>query len=450
MSTFTPVSYSIPTAAPPFPATDTAQLDKIIKLGWQNPFYRQHWGQKSLDDVLDLVHTGRFHQLPLVRKQDLRNYWGDVMDFTDASDLVSSSGTTGRPVDVPVNREQEQVRVLRVRRLLRELGVRPGSRVLQLLSLNDLFTLGPLVWQAIKAEGGLAIRTSPQRLERVLQIFEYIQPDFVVGNPFVLVRMAEEAGLRWPSPEKLPRCAFLAVAATFEPDLSPTAVARAVKEAWGFEECINQYGTSELGPIAHECREHQGLHIHDDHHFIELVDPETGLPVTGPDQPGEVVLTGLTTPRGFLPIRYGTGDIVGWMRHDPCACGRTSPRLGPVLGRVDHQLKVFGQTIFPDFLLNLADGCEHVRRSAVRVRKDRLGSDEVSLLLVPTPGHDPEAIRHEVATRVTQNVAVAPDVEIITEAHLDYLEKAAAKGTNMVKVPRFFDLRDEVNTGPSA
>ncbi len=423
--------------------TLTSQLEAVIKEGWQRGFYRDHWGQPALQDVLNMLRTGEFYKLPITRKQDLRDHWNQVMVFTDASDLVSSSGTTGRPVDVPVNKEQEQLRVLRVRRLLRELGVKPGSRVLQLLSLNDLFTLGPLVWQAIKAEGGLAIRCSPQRLERVLQIFEYIQPDFVIGNPYVLVRMAEEAGERWPTPEKLPNRAFLAVAAVFDETLQINSVASAVNQLWGFDLTINQYGTSELGPIAHECQQHQGLHIHDDHHLVELIDPASGLPVTSPNQPGEVVLTGLTLPRGFVPIRYGTGDIAAWIRHDACSCGRKSPRLGPVLGRVDHQLKVFGQTIFPDFLLDIADSFPFVRRSAVRVRKNQLGNDEVALLLVPAQEQNPEAVRLAVANKVSQSVAVTPDVEIVTEAHLDYLEKAASQHTNMVKVPRFFDFRQE-------
>ncbi|GAC1405362.1 MAG: hypothetical protein NVSMB49_24660 [Ktedonobacteraceae bacterium] len=367
------------------------------------------------------------------------------MHFKDAVDVVSSSGTTGRPVDIPVLRADEALRILRVRRLLHELGVRPGTRVLHLLSLNDLFTLGPVAWQATKAEGGCAIRCSPQRLDRILQVITYLRPTVVIGNPFVMARLAEEAGDRWPTPDQLPDLAFLAVAATFNIHLQLTPVAQVVKERWGLREALNQYGSSELGPIAFECLHHQGLHIHADHHLVELIHPQTGELITDPDQAGEIVLTGFSLPRGFLPIRYATGDIAGWLRHTPCPCGRSTPRLGPILGRIDHQLKILGQTVFPDMLLSVVDQCTLVRLSAVRVQRDRLGSDAVAVLVVPTHGHDPETARRAVVARIAQNLAVAPEVEIVTEAHLTLLEQRASQHTNMVKIARFFDLRQETS-----
>ena len=110
----------------------------------------------------------------MIRKADLREHWDGIMVFDEARDLVSSSGTTGRPVDIPVKQEEDQSRVMRVGRLLKELGVGPGSRVLQLLSLNDLFTLGPLAWQATKSLGACGIRCSAQRLGRMRQVLRYV------------------------------------------------------------------------------------------------------------------------------------------------------------------------------------------------------------------------------------------------------------------------------------
>ena len=433
-------THSLLSDLPP-PLHLSQKLEQVVRVAWQQAFYRQHWG--SLDEVLHLIRTNRYHQVPIVRKDHLRQQWEQIMCFEETVDVVSSSGTTGRPVDVPLHQAQEWGRVIRVRRLLRELGVRAGHRVLQLLSLNDLFTLGPLVWQAIKAEGACAIRCTPQRLERALQAITYLKPDFVVGNPFTLVRMAERAGARWPEPHLLPKGAFLAVAATSDAQLKPTPVVEAVQRFWGFERHINQYGTSELGPVAHECVQHQGLHVHADFHYVELVDPKTGTPVANPNQSGEVVVTGLTTPRGFLPIRYAPGDMAYWLRTEPCVCGRTTPRLGSIMGRVDHQLKVYGQTVFPDLLLNIADGHAYVKRSAVQVQTDHLGGDDVTLLLVPTETRYREQVQREVTMKVSQNVAVSPQVKVITAVQLAELEQRGSKHSNMVKIPRFFDLRKE-------
>jgi phenylacetate-CoA ligase len=174
---------------------------------------------------------------------------------------------------------------------------------------------------------------------------------------------------------------------------------------------------------------------------VELIDAETGLPATDPEQPGEMVVTALSLPRGFLPVRYATGDVAAWLRTSPCSCGRTSARLGPIVGRVDHQLKVSGQTVYPELLLDMADRCPAVRRSAVCVTRDALACDQVSLLLVPAPGGDPTAILQEVSRRIAQNLAVSPTVEIADDADLDRRESAVSQTGNLVKVPRFFDLR---------
>jgi len=414
-------------------------LGIAVAKAWKRPFYRQHWQKDNLSAVLDLVQGGNFSELPVIRKSDLRSNFDEIVDFQGAGDLVSSSGTTGRPVDMPVHREQEVGRVLRVRRLLRELGVGPGSRVLQLLSLNDLFTLGVLAWQAIKAEGAIAIRCSPGRLDRILDAIRYNRPEFVIGNPYVMLRLAKEAGDRWPAPEDLPNGAFFAVAATFTPELGLTPVAEKTVEAWGLRRHLNQYGTSELGPVGYETREKQGFRIHDDYHYVELIDPATGKPVEE-GQPGEIVVTGLTFPRGFIPIRYATGDVGAWLRRTTTEDGRTATYMGPIIGRTDHQLKILGQTVFPDLLLDLIDRVPGVKRSAVTVKRDALEGDLVTILCCALEGTDSERLQAQLVQQCNRNLAVSPEVKIVEESMLIRLEQAKTSKTNGSKVPRFFEL----------
>ena len=45
-------------------------------------------------------------------------------------------------------------------------------------------------------------------------------------------------------------------------------------------------------------------------------------------------------------IRFATGDL-SYLIEDPCPCGRTSPRLGKILGRTDQVTKVWGIFIHP-------------------------------------------------------------------------------------------------------
>jgi phenylacetate-CoA ligase len=424
--------------------TGPPSLLSTLEAGWENDFYRDLWmrhGVASKDALAAIAVGERFRELPIIRKDDLKRHGERILRWEDASDVVSSSGTTGRPVDIPLHVDEERNRVERVRKTIREVGVTQGSRVLDLLSLNDMFALGPQMWLAIKAEGALAIRCQAPRLKRVLDVVRYLEPAFVVGNPHVMVAMAEEgieSGM-WPDHASLPKAAVFAVAATFDRHLVPAPVVQKVRELWGIEHYTSQYGCSEAGTLAHECVHHRGYHVNDEDTLIELIDPDTHAPAA-PGEPGEVVLTALSLPRGFLPIRYGTNDIAAWLTDEPCACGRTSSRLGPVIGRRDHQLKIKGQTIFPELLLQVVDESGLAKHAAIGIRKNALQADEASILVVPRADLSGDEVARRVETTLARHLPVVPAVTVIAEDALHALEEREMHRTNGVKVPRILPL----------
>jgi phenylacetate-CoA ligase len=122
------------------------------------------------------------------------------------------------------------------------------------------------------------------------------------------------------------------------------------------------YGLSEIvGPgVSGECEARQGLHIADDHFLPEIVDPASDTPL-GPGRQGELVLTTLTK-RGVPMIRYRTGDITT-LTFEPCRCGRTSARMGRIVGRADDMLIIKGVNVYPSeveqALLDIEDLVPH-------------------------------------------------------------------------------------------
>lgn len=76
--------------------------------------------------------------------------------------------------------------------------------------------------------------------------------------------------------------------------------------------------------IAGECYQQKGLHIHEDHFYPEIIDPNTGA-ILADCQPGELVLTTLSREATPL-IRYRTGEKAV-ITHERCKCGRTSARI---------------------------------------------------------------------------------------------------------------------------
>jgi phenylacetate-CoA ligase len=82
-----------------------------------------------------------------------------------------------------------------------------------------------------------------------------------------------------------------------------------------------------------------------DHAVLELVDPDSGEPVTlEDDASGELVWTHLGRRASPL-LRYRSSDLaVVWT--SPCACGRTTPRIR-IDGRRDDMLRVQAVNVYP-------------------------------------------------------------------------------------------------------
>jgi len=92
----------------------------------------------------------------------------------------------------------------------------------------------------------------------------------------------------------------------------------------------DRYGCEELGLIATECKEQQGLHINTDDHYVEFLDND-GKPVV-PGKRGIIIVTDLSNLA--MPfIRYRIEDI-GIPSEKKCTCGRTQPLIEKIEGRI--------------------------------------------------------------------------------------------------------------------
>ena len=97
----------------------------------------------------------------------------------------------------------------------------------------------------------------------------------------------------------------------------------------------NRYGCEEVGLIAVECEQHQGMHINSSHIILECLD-EQDQPVP-PGTAGKLVITDLNN-FGMPLIRYRVEDV-GVLGAQKCCCGRTTPILERLEGRIADFLK---------------------------------------------------------------------------------------------------------------
>lgn len=130
------------------------------------------------------------------------------------------------------------------------------------------------------------------------------------------------------------------------------------------------YGTAEVGAIAYECEVGYGMHF-DPSVLLEILDPETNEPVES-GQSGEVVVT-VINPINTL-LRFATGDLSAAVYND-CPCGRKSPRLTGILGRVDQVTKVRGLFVHPAQIDEVMSGFTVVERFRAVIVRDRTMDD---------------------------------------------------------------------------
>lgn len=166
------------------------------------------------------------------------------------------------------------------------------------------------------------------------------------------------------------------------------------------------YGTAEVGLIGFEPEPDQGLRLGPDV-FVELCDPETGLP--GPDdQPGEVVVSVLD--ENYPLLRFGTGDVSRW------TLVGDELRLAGVLGRVGAAVKVRGMFIHPhqagELLAELrSDGL--VKGAFVVDRVEDV--DVLNLEITVADGFDPRGLTELVGRRCRETLRVRPEVRVVAD-----------------------------------
>jgi len=170
-----------------------------------------------------------------------------------------------------------------------------------------------------------------------LTIMQKLKTTGLVGTPSFLMSLAQRAESQGMLMEK----DFSLEVGFVSAEMFPESLRTLLEKKLGIR--ISQaYGTVTTGCIGYECPEKGGMHVCEDI-IVEIVDPDTGKKML-PGSTGEIVVTNFN--RTYPMIRYATGDL-SFFRPDDCACGRTSPKLGRILGRTDQVTKVKGTFIHP-------------------------------------------------------------------------------------------------------
>jgi phenylacetate-CoA ligase len=305
------------------------------------PFYRKKFDEAGIspEDVRSLSDLSR---LPFTTKSDLRDHYPYGFFAVPMREVVrvhASSGTTGTSTVVGYTRNDIRTWSNLVARLL-VMGGATKDDVIQISFGYGLFTGGFGLHYGAERVGASVIPISSGNTERQIRIMQDFKSTALVATPSYALLIAEtmrEKGI--PVSSLSLKYAFLGGEPWSE------RMRTAIQDGLGVIATDN-YGLSEvMGPgIAGECLERKGQHVAEDHFLMEVVDPETLLPVKE-GETGEIVITSLT--KEAVPvIRYRTRDLSSFLP-GPCPCGRTLRRMGRIVGRTDDMIIVRGVNVYP-------------------------------------------------------------------------------------------------------
>jgi len=105
-------------------------------------------------------------------------------------------------------------------------------------------------------------------------------------------------------------------------------------------EVFDQYGCADAGAHASECEMHDGLHIHPEIVFTEIIDESQNNIYSGS---GELIFTNLLN-YSFPLLRYAPEDL-GEISNEDCGCGRKSFKLKKIIGRTTDRIKLINGRI---------------------------------------------------------------------------------------------------------
>jgi phenylacetate-CoA ligase len=374
-----------------------------------SPYYKK----KLVDFDPVTFSLADLEELPLTDKQTISEFNTDfiAVKSSEVADIVFSSGTTGTPTEV-VYTERDLARLgYNEARAFRACGMSDLDTVLLTCTMDRCFVAGLAYFLGARAIGATSIRNGHGTLESHFDVIRRVNPTTVIGVPTFLRKLGfyltqQGFNLRASSVNKL--------ICIGEPlrnaQMEALVVATDLEKIWGAK-VFSTYASSEIVTTFCECTQQAGGHLHPALGLVEILD-ESGKSV--PDgESGEVVVTPLQV-EGVPLVRFCTGDI-SFINREPCACGRTSPRLGPIIGRKNQLLKVRGTSLYPQAVFSALDEMGEISEYYLEVFAEEALSDRLVIHLSFTD-HPVEI--EELLRRLQARLRVKPEVIIEPESNI--------------------------------
>ena len=414
-------------------AIQEGRFRRCLESAWATPFYRRLWNEAGLEpgDVQSLEDLAK---LPIFSKSDLMksversppfgDYYLHRDDDPDSGPaglvMQTTSGTTGAPQPIFFGPRSRELQALLVARAWMMQGLRDGD-VMHSSYAHGMVNAGHFVREAALhyTRAVLLSAGAGNETPSVSQVANMARfgANVLVGFADYLRKLADTARARGLEPGRDIRVRMISTHLGLMPR-------EEMAEAWAAEEVYDWYGVGDTGLIATEGPDLDGMHIMEDAHFVEILDPAgQGPAATG--ETGELVCTCLYKDDAYPIIRFNTRDLSARLPGEN-ALGLPFDRIAGFLGRGDNMVKYKGINFYPEAAGAVFRELEEYAGDYLCVRQ---GED----FFIEVEAHDPRlpGLADRIAALIRERLGVRVPVRLCAPGSL-----SAKTGSDSRQKPR--------------
>ncbi|KFF14592.1 phenylacetate--CoA ligase [Chryseobacterium soli] len=380
----------------------------LVYLQNNSPFYQNLFREHDIN-IHDIQSLEDLQKIPTTTKNDLQEHNHDFFCIPPDKivDYSTTSGTLGDPVTFGLSDSDLERLAYNEAISFACAGIQKGDVVQMVTTIDKRFMAGLAYFLGLRRMGASVVRMGPGIPELQWDsIFRY-RPKYLITVPSFLLKMIDYAEKHGVDYKNSSVYGAVCIGESIKnQDFTDNILSQKIKEKWNIK-LFSTYASTEMSTAFTECEFQVGGHHHPELIITEILD-DNGNPVKEGES-GELTITTLGVEAIPL-LRFKTGDIVK-AHYEPCQCGRTTMRLGPVVGRKQQMIKYKGTTLYPPAMTDILNDFNSISCYQIVIQSNELGLDEIIIKVSTEEEH--ENFVNEVRDHFRAKLRVSPKIEVI-------------------------------------
>lgn len=399
----------------------------------RSPFYKRHFKTSGIS-ISKEFSLREMSNLPFTTKNDIQLHNWDFLCVRrpEIAEYTSTSGTLGKPVTIALTPGDINRLAYNEALSFACAGANESDLFQLMLTLDRQFMAGLAYHEGIRKLGAGVVRVGPGLPAMQWETIFRLEPSILVAVPSFVVKLLDYAKQNQINPNS---CSVKRIVCIGEPIRTPhlelNTLGRTIAQNWNVK-LISTYASTEMQTAFTECEFGCGGHLHPELLIVEVVD-EDGKPLP-PGKVGEVTITTLGVEAMPL-IRYKTGDMAA-IYTDACRCGRTTPRIGPIVGRKQQMLKLKGTTLYPPAIFDVLNELDGLQDFIVEAMTGPFDTDEIRIHALANE-IDQANVRATLSSAFQSRLRVVPEIRFVSNTELSAMNGSAENR----KIRKFVDTR---------